>query len=49
MDTVFKIQDMANQLDFMGSVALNLGFALQTWDISTLGQEQKVLALFKKY
>jgi len=46
MDTVFKVQDMANQIDYMGSVALYLGYNLQSWDYSTLSQEPKVLDLF---
>jgi len=28
VDTVFKVQDLAYSLDFLGSVTLNLGFSL---------------------
>jgi len=27
-DTVFKVQDLANSLNFLGSVTLNLGYSL---------------------
>jgi len=36
-DTVFKIQDLANSVDFLGAVSLNMGFSLQTWDYVTIG------------
>jgi len=28
VDTVFKVQDLASSLDFLGSVTLNLGYSL---------------------
>jgi len=28
LDTVFKVQDLADSIDLMGSVALNMSFAL---------------------
>ena len=28
VDTVFKVQDLANSLNFLGSVTLNLGYSL---------------------
>lgn len=37
LDTVFKVQDLSNSLTYLGSVALNLAFALQTWDYTTIG------------
>ncbi|CDW80430.1 UNKNOWN [Stylonychia lemnae] len=49
VDTVFKVQDLATTLDFMGSVTLNLAFALQSWDHDTVGQDQKALDLLKRF
>jgi len=49
LDTVFKVQDLANSLDFLGSVALYMGFSLQSWDYTTIGQDQNALELFKLY
>jgi len=49
LDTADKVQNLAYALDFMGSVAINLGYALQTFDYTTIAQDQNTLKLFQKY
>jgi len=34
---VFKVQDLANSLNFLGSVTLNLGYSLLSWNYDTIG------------
>ncbi|CDW71832.1 UNKNOWN [Stylonychia lemnae] len=49
VDTAFKVQDLATSLDFLGQVALNMGFSLQSQDHATVGQDQNALNLLKRF